>query len=85
MYAVRASADLDTKELTWDNIKLERRLELTGEGHRFFDLVGGVMSELFLRALGFKKGIHENYPIPQNDMMLQVVPLFNTQAINYNN
>ncbi len=49
-------------------IWLERRLELSGEGHRFFDLVrtGKAADEIN----GFVSGKHELFPIPQVEIDL---------------
>ena len=49
-------------------IWLERRLELSGEGHRFFDLVrtGKAADEIN----GFVSGKHELFPIPQAEIDL---------------
>jgi len=63
----RASLD-DLGSVTMDDIKLERRLELAMEGHRFFDLVrwGDAASEL--GEFGFVGGKHEVFPIPQSEI-----------------
>jgi len=66
---VRARADLDPLgSVTMEDIKLERRLELAMEGHRFFDLVrwGDAASEL--GELGFVENKHEVFPIPQQEI-----------------
>lgn len=51
-----------------ENIWQERRLELSGEGHRFFDLVrtGQAATEID----GFQTGKHELFPIPQVEIDL---------------
>lgn len=48
----------------------ERRVELAMEGDRFFDLVRTGQAEAVLGPLGFKKGKHELFPIPQNEIDL---------------
>ena len=66
---VRERAMLDPLgSVTMEDIKLERRLELAMEGHRFFDLVrwGDASSEL--GELGFEQGKHEVLPIPQSEI-----------------
>ncbi len=51
-----------------DDIYRERRFELSGEGHRFFDLVrtGKAASSI----PGFQTGKHELFPIPQAEIDL---------------
>lgn len=51
-----------------DAIFLERRLELVGEGHHFFDLVrtGRAVNEID----GFVAGKHEVFPIPLEEILL---------------
>ncbi|MCF8308156.1 MAG: RagB/SusD family nutrient uptake outer membrane protein [Bacteroidales bacterium] len=64
----RAMPDDPLSSVTMEDIKLERRLELAMEGHRFFDLVrwGDAASEL--GELGFIPGKHEVFPIPQSEI-----------------
>ncbi|WP_026778161.1 RagB/SusD family nutrient uptake outer membrane protein [Polaribacter sp. Hel_I_88] len=52
----------------YDNILNERRVELVGEGHRFFDLVrtGRAAQEID----GFQTGKHEVFPIPAIEIQL---------------
>ena len=51
-----------------DVIYKERRLELSGEGHRFFDLVRTGQASTFIK--GFQVGKHELFPIPQVELDL---------------
>ncbi|MBY0481004.1 MAG: RagB/SusD family nutrient uptake outer membrane protein [Chitinophagaceae bacterium] len=62
--AVRARVGLPSIPVTLDAIKQERRLELAGEGHRFFDLVRWGDATTKLASRGFKSGTHEIFPIP---------------------
>jgi hypothetical protein len=66
--AVRARVGLPSVPVTLAAIKAERRLELAGEGHRFFDLVrwGDAASKLSSR--GFVAGKNEIFPIPYNEL-----------------
>jgi starch-binding outer membrane protein, SusD/RagB family len=62
--AVRARVGLGTVPATVDNILTERRLELAGEGHRWFDLVRTGRAATALQFKGFQAGKHEILPVP---------------------
>jgi starch-binding outer membrane protein, SusD/RagB family len=62
--AVRDRVGLGTVPVTLDNIFNERRLELAGEGHRWFDLVRTGRAASALAFKGFQPGKHEVLPIP---------------------
>lgn len=66
--AVRARVGLPTINATLDNIFNERRLELAGEGHRWFDLVRSGRAATVLASRGFIAGKHEILPIPLLEM-----------------
>ncbi len=66
--AVRARVGLGATAATLDNIKRERRLELVGEGHRWFDLVRWGDAAAALGSRGFVSGRHEILPIPLLEM-----------------
>ncbi len=67
--AVRARVGLTSIPVSMAAIKLERRKELAGEGHRFFDLVrwGDATSKLSSR--GFVAGKNEIFPIPYTETL----------------
>jgi hypothetical protein len=73
--AVRARVGLPSVAVSMDVIKLERRLELVGEGHRWFDLVRWGDAPEALSFKGFIEGKHEVLPIPllelENTKLLQ--------------
>jgi starch-binding outer membrane protein, SusD/RagB family len=66
--AVRARVGLGSVPVTMDAIKTERRLELAGEGHRFFDLVRWGDAATKLASRGFKAGKNEIFPIPAQEL-----------------
>jgi hypothetical protein len=53
---------------TFAALKLERRLELVGEGHRWFDIVRWGDAPALLGARGFKAGKNEILPIPLSEL-----------------
>ncbi|SDM22502.1 RagB/SusD family nutrient uptake outer membrane protein [Siphonobacter aquaeclarae] len=69
--AVRDRAYGDNKHhvaATMDNIITERRVELAGEGHRWFDLVRWGKAAAVLGSRGFVAGKNEILPIPLLEM-----------------
>lgn len=70
--AVRARVGLPAIDATFDNIFKERRLELAGEGHRFFDLVRTGQAAAALNAIPdrtFKENKNEILPIPSLELV----------------
>ena len=61
-----SNASSSTGSTLTQEIWAERRLELAGEGHRFYDLVrtGQAAAEIS----GFVAGKHEVFPIPQTEI-----------------
>ena len=79
--AVRARVGLGSIPVSMDAIMLERRKELAGEGHRWFDLVRTGRAAAALAFKGFIPDKNEIWPIP-------IKELENTEIVqnpNYNN
>lgn len=66
--AVRARVGLSPVNATDNNIFNERRLELAGEGHRWFDLVRTGRAPSVLGSRGFVAGKNEILPIPLTEL-----------------
>ncbi|MDP5199348.1 RagB/SusD family nutrient uptake outer membrane protein [Flavobacterium sp. DG2-3] len=66
--AVRKRAGLGSVPVTLAAIKHERRMELAGEGHRFFDLVRWGDASAALSDRGFDAGTDEILPIPYTEL-----------------
>lgn len=66
--AVRARVGLASVPVSLAAIKAERRRELAGEGHRWFDLVRWGDAATVLGSRGFQAGKHEIFPIPFREL-----------------
>lgn len=66
--AVRARVGLPSVPVSLEAIALERRKELAGEGHRFFDLVRTGKAAEALSDRGFDAGVDEILPIPFKEL-----------------
>jgi hypothetical protein len=66
--AVRTRVGLPSVPVTLAAIKNERRIELAGEGHRFFDLVRWGDAAAALSDRGFDAGTDEIFPIPYTEL-----------------
>ncbi len=73
--AVRARVGLGPVPVSLNAIQNERRMELAGEGHRWFDLVRSGQAPTVLAGRGFVAGKNEIWPIPfketQNTQIVQ--------------
>ena len=78
--AVRSRVGLSSVPVSLAAIKAERRLELAGEGHRFFDLVRWNDAVAKLGSRGFVAGKNEVFPIPFRE--LQGTKLVQNQGYN---
>lgn len=67
--AVRARVGLDPVPVSMEAIKAERRLELAGEGLRFFDLVRWGDASAKLASRGFTANKNEIFPIPNAELL----------------
>jgi starch-binding outer membrane protein, SusD/RagB family len=66
--AVRNRVGLDPTPATLDAIYRERRFELVGEGHRWFDLIRTGQAAQALEFKNFVPGKHEVLPIPELEL-----------------
>ncbi len=66
--AVRARVKLPSVPVSMNAVKAERRLELAGEGHRFFDLVRWGDAVAKLGSRGFAANKNEVFPIPYREL-----------------
>ena len=66
--AVRARVGLTPIPVNQTNIMNERRMELAGEGFRFFDLVRTGQAATKLASRGFVAGKNEIFPIPYQEL-----------------
>ncbi|MGB8706288.1 MAG: RagB/SusD family nutrient uptake outer membrane protein [Gillisia sp.] len=71
--AVRARVGLPSVPVSLDAIAKERRLELAGEGHRFFDLVRTGKAAEVLADRGFTPGKNEILPIPYKELQNTII------------
>lgn len=85
-YVINTYASFSSQDQARNAVRFERKLELSGEGHRFYDLVRWGVAESTLDAYlavdgpqlnapfagaDFRSGKNEYLPIPQNEIDLQ--------------
>lgn len=66
--AVRSRVGLPSIPVSMNAVLAERRLELAGEGHRWFDLRRNGLLQSKLADRGFIAGTHEIFPIPFKEL-----------------
>ena len=66
--AVRSRVGLPSIPVSMNAVLEERRLELAGEGHRWFDLRRNGLLQSKLADRGFIAGTHEIFPIPFKEL-----------------
>ena len=66
--AVRERVGLPSVQVSMEAILKERRIELAGEGHRWFDLRRAGLLASKLSDRGFIPGTHEIFPIPFKEL-----------------
>ncbi|HFK5575111.1 MULTISPECIES: RagB/SusD family nutrient uptake outer membrane protein [Elizabethkingia] len=71
--AVRQRVGLSSVPVSMQAIKDERRRELAGEGHRWFDLVRWGDAPIVLGNKGFKPNKNEILPIPYKELINTVI------------
>ena len=71
--AVRERVGLPSIPVSLTAIAKERRLELAGEGHRFFDLVRTGKAAEALSDEGFQPGLNEILPIPYKETQNTII------------
>ena len=85
-YQISLYSGFASKDDAWKAVRMERTLELSGEGHRFFDLVRWGIADTELNTYldyeddilvtkfggaNFTKGKNEYFPIPQTQIDIQ--------------
>ncbi|QED38606.1 RagB/SusD family nutrient uptake outer membrane protein [Antarcticibacterium arcticum] len=71
--AVRARVGLPSIQVSLTAIYAERRLELAGEGHRFFDLVRTGRAAQALGDEGYQPTVHYRLPIPYRETQNTII------------